>query len=435
MSIKIYKGTVVNPVSLDEIDVKENCTVVVKDGIIDSIYSEDENLPEDLKGMESNDFGKGIIIPAFSDLHIHASQYIQRGVGMDCLLFDWLNNYTFPQEAGFRDTEYARTVYAQVIRDLLLHGTMHVNMFSTIHYDACDILFKMLEESGMYAFSPKINMDMNSPDFYVEETEQSLYDTERFIVEHAEGYSGRVKPILAPRFAPTCSEALLKGLGKLAEKYKLGLHTHLVESKAEAAWAKELFPQYASDGDIYEQCGLLEGDGPKIFAHVIFPTEVEKDVLRRYDAVSVHCPDSTTNITAGIMPVNQLNREGFRVTLGTDVGGGHFMGLYREVCTAVQLSKLKEFYEEEGHRLLFANAFYMATAAGGSVFGNIGKIEPGYRFNALVIDGMQDAGYEISPLECVERFCYAGDERNITARIMNGDLIDVDEIYSKIRLV
>ena len=243
MPVTIYKGTLINPESPEDLIVKEHCLVAVEDGIIKGIYSEKDTLPEQYMNAEMVDFGDKLIIPAFSDLHIHAPQYAQRGTGMDCLLFDWLNRYTFPQESRFQNTDYARIIYAQVIRDFLTHGTMHVNLFSTIHYDACDLFFRMLEESGMYAFTGKINMDQNSPDFYVEDTDRSLEDTERFICEHSgSGFSGRVKNILIPRFAPTCSERLLKGLGKLAEKYDLGLHTHLVESRAEAEWSKELYP-------------------------------------------------------------------------------------------------------------------------------------------------------------------------------------------------
>ena len=433
MPVTIYKGTLINPESPEDLIVKEHCLVAVEDGIIKGIYSEKDTLPEQYMNAEMVDFGDKLIIPAFSDLHIHASQYAQRGTGMDCLLFDWLNRYTFPQESRFQNTDYARIIYAQVIRDFLTHGTMHVNLFSTIHYDACDLFFRMLEESGMYAFTGKINMDQNSPDFYVEDTDRSLEDTERFICEHSgSGFSGRVKNILIPRFAPTCSERLLKGLGKLAEKYDLGLHTHLVESRAEAEWSKELYPQYLSDGDIYEQTGLLSGSGPKIFAHVIFPTDVEENVLRKYNAVSVHCPESTNNITAGIMPAKKMQQQGFRVALGTDVGGGHFMGTYRIVKSAIKSSKLKEFYEEDHHRLLFSQAFYMATAEGGSVFGKIGKLEPGYHFNALVLREPQDEGYTLPVLEQLERFCYMGDDRDIACRILDGKIIDPNEVYQRV---
>ncbi|MDO5137232.1 MAG: amidohydrolase family protein [Oscillospiraceae bacterium] len=431
--VKLFKGNVINPKSPSELEVRENCIIAVKNGIIDAMFDDLSSLPEEYHGIKIEDFKDGIIIPSFTDLHIHVSQYVQRGVGMDVLLFDWLNNYTFPQEANFRNIDYARTIYSQVIRDMLRNGTTQVAPFTTIHYDACDLFFRMLEESGMYSYMNKINMDMNSPEYYVEGTEESIAETERFICEHSGSkWSGRNRLIMVPRFAPTCSDALLRGLGKLADKYDLGLHTHLVESKAEAAWSAELFPQYGSDGAIYEQCGLMAGGGPKIFAHVIFPSEVEYELLKNYTTYSVHCPISTNNITAGIMPVSDLMKRGLRVALGTDVGGGHDMALYKVIGSAIQSSKLKAFYEENYSRIDLAKAFYLATAGGGSAFGWFGKLEPGYHFNALVLDGLQDDGFELPLLECLERFCYAGDDRNITHRFIDGDLIDPDEVFSRI---
>ena len=428
MSLTVYKANIISSRNYDELDVYEDAYLVEKDGIIEYVGKE---LPEEYRNETVVDHGNRIMIPAFSDLHIHASQYVERGVGMDSLLFDWLNNYTFPQEAGFRDTAYARKIYPQLIRDLLRNGTLHAAFFTTIHYEACDIFFKMLGESGMYAYSGKINMDRNSPDYYVEDTKQSLADTERFIAEHL-GMYPNVKPIVIPRFAPTCSEELLKGLGKLVRKYDVGLHTHLVESKAEAAFAKECFPQYLSDGDIYEQTGLMDSDGPKIVAHVIFPTEVEERLLRKYKAVSVHCPDSTTNVTAGIMPVSDMHAKDLKIALGCDIGGGHFAGIYRQVARSVQLSKMKEFYEEDYKRITFKNAFYLATVTGGEVFAKTGKLAKGYKMNCLLIDNMQDEGYTITLEEALERFCYAGDDRNIKARYIDGKLIDPDEVYKRL---
>ena len=420
---KAYKGTVITSKTYDEISVIKNGYVIVEDDLITDVC---EHLEEE---MEVVDYGDGLIIPAFSDLHIHAPQFVERGVGMDCLLFDWLNNYTFPQESLFRDKEYAKVIYPQLIREFIKNGTFAANLFSTIHYEASDILFNLLKVSGMHAYTGKINMDMNSPEYYVEDTVKSIEDTERFIVEH-QG-DAKVKPIIIPRFAPTCSDELLKGLGKLAAKYDVGVHTHLVESKAEAAWSAELFAQYGSDGAIYEQTGLLQGTGPKIFAHVIFPTPVEERILSQYEAVSVHCPDATSNIIAGIMPASYMHDKGLKIALGTDVGGGHFMGLYHQISRAVQISKMKEFYEPDYKHIVFANAFYMATVEGGKVFGNIGKLEKGYKFNALVINGLQDEGYEVTPLEELERFCYIGDDRNIVARYLDGKYIDVDEVYER----
>ncbi len=285
------------------------------------------------------------------------------------------------------------------MREFLRQGSFHLSLFTTLHYDACDILFKMLNEAGLYAYTGLVNMDQNSPDYYVDDTDASLAKTERFI---------------------------------RAKKYDLGVQTHLVESRAEAAWAKELFPEFGSDGQIYESCGLLQGKGPKIFAHVIFPSEVEERILKEYDGISVHCPDATSNITAGIMPASAMHEKGLKIALGSDVGGGHFLGIYRQIARAAQISKMKEFYEEDYRRIKLANAFYMATVTGGSIFDRVGKLEKGYRFNALIIDNMLDEEYVTSLQDALERFCYIGDERNIFERYIDGVRVDPEAVYQKL---
>lgn len=415
MSLSIHHGDIVYAPNADALSVTEGGYIVVRDGFVEGVYPV---LPEEYAGAEVTDHGRGLIIPAFSDLHIHGSQYVQRGIGMDKLLFDWLNDYTFPQESRFADMDYARPVYDALVDEFIRNGTFHTALFTTVHYDATDYLFRLLERKGLYAYVGKVNQDMNSTGFLQETTEQSLRDTERFLAEHPG--TGTVKPILIPRFAPTCTEELLAGLGRLAAKYHVGLHTHLVESRAEAQFALDTHPGYACDGEIYLKHGLLD-QGPAILAHVIFPSARDEAIIKEHGAVAVHCPESTTNVTAGIMPLKALSERGMKICLGTDVGGCQSTKVYAQVARAVQLSKLKEFYEPEGNgRVTFAHAFYLATKAGGALFDRVGSLEPGYRFNALVLDGLEDPVAPLTPAERLERFCYAGDDRNIVGRYLDG---------------
>lgn len=418
MSLKIYHGDIVYAENANKLAVHENSYIVVSDGIIEGIYAE---IPEAYKGAEVTDHGRGVIIPAFSDLHVHASQYIQRCLGMDCLLADWLNGYTFPQEAKFASLDYAGKIYDAYVEDMIRQGTFHAAIYATIHREATNYLFDKMEKAGLYGYVGKVNMDMNSPEYLCETVEGAMYETEKYLEEHSG--AGTVKPILTPRFAPTCSRELLHGLGKLARKYHCGMQTHLVESRWEAAESLRLYPECKSDAEIYERAGLLD-NGPSIFAHVIFPTAEDERIMKKYSSVAVHCPDATANIIAGIMPLKNLQEKGIEVCLGSDVGSGQHLAVYRQVARAVQFSKLKAFYEPEGNASIdFANAFYQATKAGGSVFGKVGSLEKGYAFNALVIDGTEDAMAPLTPVERLERFCYAGDDRNITARYLGGKAI------------
>lgn len=420
MAVTIYHGDIVFAPTADELSVHENSYILVEDGVILDICPQ---IPEQYEGAEVVDYGDKLIIPAFTDLHIHGSQYVQRGIGMDRLLSDWLNRYTFPQESRFANMDYAKSNYDAFVDDMIRHGTLHANVFATIHREATDYLFEKMEEKGMYGYVAKVNMDCNSPDYLCENLEDSLRETELFLAKH-EG-SKKVKTILGPRFAPTCTEELMKGLGKLAAKYHCGVHTHLVESIWEAQEALRLYPGYGSDTEIYERAGLMD-HGPSLFAHVIFPSEEDKRIMKKHGSFSVHCPDATVNIIAGLMPLKTMASEGLKIAIGSDIAGGHEIGVYREISRAVQMSKLKEFYEpDESKTITLTQAFYHATKEAGSVFGKVGSLEKGYMFNALVIDNMEDPWSKMTAEEKLERFCYIGDDRNIRARYLDGKLLSI----------
>jgi guanine deaminase len=275
-----------------------------------------------------------------------------------------------------------------------------------------------MDKKGMKGFVGKVNMDRSAQADLLEDTEESLRVTEAFL----EKYSGNrnTKPILTPRFAPTCTRAQISGLGRLGKKYGVGMQTHLVESLWEAEQAKLLFPECSCDTEIYERAGLMD-NGPVIGAHFIFPSEDDIRIMQKYGCYAVQCPDATISVIAGIMQTGALLDRGLKIGLGSDISAGHHIGVYTQAARSVQLSKLKQFYEPEGNRKIrFQEAFWMATTQSGELFGGTGTLEPGAPFDALVIDGLSDAARKLTPEQTVERFCYIGTKENIKARYLNG---------------
>ncbi len=418
---KIQKGTILYSESPSKISVHENSYIIVEDGFISEITPV---LPEQYKDFEVEDYTGHLIISGFTDMHIHAPQYNQLGSGMDCLLFDWLERYTFPSESKFADIEYAKVVYDSLIQDMLRHGTLHASVFTSIHYDASSYLFRAMESKGMYGYVGKTNMDMNSPDFLSETTADGLRETERFVSEHIGGST--VTPILTPRYAPTCTEEMFAGLGKIAKKYKVPTQTHLDESLAEVDYVKEFYPQYKNDLDIYVKNGLF-GDTLTVLAHVIFPSEPELELMRKNNCVAVHCPSATVNVIAGIMPAANFLDSGVPLAIGTDVGASSHMSVYKQTATAIQFSKIKTFYEPEDNRQLsIENAFYMATKGGGACFDRVGSLESGYRYNALILKPDNEVLTERTPMQQLERFLNIGDDRSIIKRYIDGKEIVLD---------
>jgi guanine deaminase len=418
LQMRIFHADLVYSGGRDQLISRRSCYIAVENGTVEGIYGE---LPEKYSGVPLTDYGSSVILPAFSDLHVHAPQYPQRGLGMDLLLKDWLDTYTFPQEARYADPEYAAAVYEAFLRSLIDNGTFHACVFGTIHREATSYLLERMESLKLRSFVGKVNMDIQSPDFLRETTEDSLHGTEAFLEQYsANRYA---KPVITPRFAPTCSFALLKGLGRLGRKYHAGMQTHLVESRWESSEAVRLNPACSCDTEIYEKAGLLE-NGPVIAAHFIVPSEKDIRILKKYGGFAVQCPDATVNVTAGIMRTAFLADAGVRLALGSDIAGGHLPAIYTQAARSVQLSKLKAFYEPEGNRPIpFAHAFYMATKEGGALFGNVGSLEPGYEFDALVIRDFSEPFRKLEPEESVERFCYTGGPGDILARYIRGESV------------
>ena len=124
------------------------------------------------------------------------------------------------------------------------------------------------------------------------------------------------------------------------------------------------------------------------------------------------------------MKTAYLSDQGIHLAIGSDIAGGHLPGLYTQAARSVQLSKLKWFYEPEENRpISFSNAFYMATKEGGALFGNVGSLERGYAFDALVIRDFSDPFRTIAPEETVERFCYTGSREDIIGRFIGGEAV------------
>jgi guanine deaminase len=414
---QVFKGDIIFTPTPQQFETLKGGYIVVLNGKVKGVYNE---LPPIFGGLPLHDFGRRLILPGFVDLHVHASQYYLTGGGLDNELIPWLNNHTFPLEGRFADPEFAREAYSRFVEELIRQGTLRACIFATIHKESTAILFELLAVRGIGAFVGKVNMDRNCPHYLQETTAASLAETEVLIIEY--GGHPLVKPIATPRFAPTSSPELLAGLGRLVQKYRLPVQSHLGENRQEVVWVKELFPSLATYADVYHHFGLL-GQTPTLMAHAIHLQERELMLIANNAVRLVHCPESNINLTSGIMPVRELLDRGIRLGLGSDIGAGHNTALYRVMVRAIQLSKLRNYYDPRIKPLTTAEFFYLGTKGGGSFFGKVGSFEPGYDFDAIVVDDGSLPTADFSLEERLQRFIYTGAAGNITARFVQGERI------------
>ncbi|KAL4898142.1 hypothetical protein BDV59DRAFT_190057 [Aspergillus ambiguus] len=376
------------------------------------------------------------LIPGFIDTHIHAPQWSQRGVGRGIPLLHWLEGVTFAHEARCSDDAHARRLFHACVTGGLKQGVTTACYYSSRHASATVILAETCLALGQRALLGKCNMDRNAVAWYVDgSAAESVADTEAVIGAVRALDAGRmlVTPVITPRFAISCSPALLRGLGELAARpaYRtLPIQTHFNESRQEMAFTRELFPGVEDETALYEAFGLL---GPRtVLAHAVYLSPREMDRVQALGCGIAHCPvPNTTMDEFMVAPVREYLARGVKVGLGTDCGGGFSSSMLEVMRMAFMVSVARE--TQTGGRdkpLSLAEGFYLATAGGARVCGleeTVGRFAVGMQFDAVLVrtgegvDGVMTPVEEEDSLQTVfEKFLMTGDDRNMVRVFVKG---------------
>lgn len=413
----IYRGNIVFTKDKDAFQIYEHGYIVVDSyGIIEDVYAE---LPEEYTDIDVKDYGERLIIPGFTDLHLHPNQYPNIGLGYDMELMPWIETYAIPCIEYFKTREDTVRIWSAFIRDLWRYGIMRSVQFGPLDEGSTDVLFDMMIQSGLSCYLGKNHTDFKKDRHDVETTEESI-DSAMRLYRKWEGRSELVHYILTPSFAPGCTRKILDWVGETARTYGIPVQSHLDENRTEIQMVKDRFPESSNYSDVYVQSDMFGNGVRTVMAHCIHTTEDEIQLLRDPDIFVAHCVHSNLDLASGVMPLRRYLDEGIQVGLGSDISGGHTLNMMDIMRTTIEASKY--YFVKEGMKpVSVSEVFYLATKGGGSFFGRVGSFEPGYVFDALVVDddALPDMrGADIT--ERVERFIYNGDDRQIKVRFCNG---------------
>lgn len=404
--------------------------------------------------------GVHFFFPGFVDTHIHASQYPNAGVFGKSTLLDWLNRYTFPLEASLgADPVKARRVYTRCVRRTLAHGTTAAAYFATTDVDATNLLAGICVERGQRALVGRVCMDeaKTCPTWYRDESAAESVARTRACVDFArrlDPEGALVRPVVTPRFAPSCTGLAMEALGELAREEGLHVQTHVSENEGECALVAELFPEETGMGEgrggyagVYDAFGLLT---PRtILAHAVHLSEGEARLVAARGSGVSHCPCSNGALGSGAARVRWLLDRGVDVGLGTDVSGGYSPSVLEAARQAslvsrqvgVGMSGEKE-EERERAKLSVEEVLFLATRGGAKLMGlegRVGGFEVGMEWDAQMVslggvseDGEGDEGVVGGNVdvfgwesweEVVAKWLYGGDDRNTRKVWVRGRLV------------
>ena len=407
-------------------------------------------------GTASGPQSTTFVLPGFFDLHVHAPQFANIGLGYSTELLPWLNSYTFPLEESFATTSetdtkgnsspeerYVRNAYERVVSKMLTQGTTTASYYATVHPRASFILAQEVARQGQRAYVGKVNTDIAPNEELNESMEESLAGTVEFI-ELVKGLnSSRVTPVISPRYGLGVSWDLLVKLGDLAREHNLPVQTHIDENTLEVEQVTQRFPNTTSYADLYAKTGLFNVSHITL-GHCVHTTDDEVTQMLQYPGVGcAPCPLSNFALNSGISPIRHFLNRGLPVGLGTDAAGGYSSSPLESMRAAISASKALYFQHNrsaEWAHLDIDSALYLATKGSADVMGlgdKVGVLKPGYQWDALFVDISangsptsldynRDAGRHgpaYTTRDLVSKFIYQGDDRNIVKVWVDGNLV------------
>lgn len=356
------------------------------------------------------------VIPGFVQTHIHLCQTLFRGAADDLALIDWLKKRVWPMEAVHSAASIAASARLG-IAELIKGGTTCALTMETVNHTS--EVFKVVEETGFRATVGKCMMDKGDevPKPLQEETAASIEASVALLEEWHGRADGRIRYCFAPRFAISCTRALLEKVAELARARGVMIHTHASENRTECALVE------AETG--LRNIAYLDSVGVTgrhvALAHCVHLSNDEIRILQTTDTNVVHCPSSNLKLGSGIAPVVQLLDEEVSVSLGADGAAcNNRLDMFTEMRTAALLQKALH-----GPEVLEANrVLRMATVDGARALGlesEIGSLEIGKRADVAVVNLSR---LHTSPAaDVVSSLVYAAEASDVQSVVIDGRLV------------
>lgn len=189
--------------------------------------------------------------------------------------------------------------------------------------------------------------------------------------------------LLGPNAPQRCSGVLLDLWVRLRDELGLGVHTHLLETRAQAEAARRAWPH----GLVREmdRRGLL-APGLSV-AHGVWLDAGERALLGERGVVLAHNPASNLMLGSGLAPLQGYLRAGVTVALGSDsANSGGSANLFEVMRLAMMLPRLGEGWRTW---IKAPEVLRMATEGGAVALGlrgRAGRIAPGFLADLVLVD-------------------------------------------------
>ena len=384
--------------------IKKGSLLIENDKIVEINDKIDSNNADEVINAE-----KKVLIPGLVNTHTHLSMSLMRGLADDLPLDIWLNDHIWPVEANLNGEHcYAGALLA--CAEMIKSGTTCFNDM----YFFMDSVAKAADEAGIRGMLSHGMIDLGDED----KRKAEFKETKRIIEKCHDTADGRIKVSFGPHSPYTCSEELLEGVRKEADKYGLKIHIHVSETQKEVEDVLEAHGKRPFE--YLDEIGLLGED--VLAAHAVWLSDNEMEIIKERGVKLSHNPSSNMKLASGISPVSKLLEKGICVSLGTDgAASNNSLDLFEEMKTAALLQKVHTL---DPTVLNAHEVFEMATINGAAALGlenEIGTIEVGKKADIVLVDMKTPS---LTPFRNpVSHLVYSANGADVDTVICNGELL------------
>jgi 5-methylthioadenosine/S-adenosylhomocysteine deaminase len=227
-----------------------------------------------------------------------------------------------------------------------------------------------------------MDADDSVPSRLREDTTRSLDESLALHRRWHNAAGGRIRAAFAPRFAVSCSRALLEAVGELSARELALVHTHASEQREEIEIVRRM--SGTTNIQYLAEVGLAS---PRLCAaHCVWVEPRERELLASADVKVMHCPGSNLKLGSGIAPVPEMLAQGICVSLGADGAAcNNHLDMFGEMRLAATLQAVRR----QPGVLTAQQVLWMATRNGARTLGleqETGSVEPGKRADLILID-------------------------------------------------
>lgn len=360
-----------------------------------------------------------IVIPGLVQSHVHLCQALFRNLADDLALLDWLRKRIWPLEAAHNEDSIRLSAQLGLI-ELIRAGTTAILDMGTVHHTGS--IFEEIERSGIRAISGKCMMDRSTdvPAGLRESLRMSLDESLHLYQRWDGSAGGRIGYAFAPRFGVSCTEELLREVGRRSSQQRIIVHSHASENPKEVEVIRRFFGR--DNVEVFAETGCM--DYHLCLAHCIWVSESELELMARHGVHVLHCPASNLKLGSGIAPIPEMLQRGIPVSLGSDGAPcNNNLDLFQEMRLAALIQKPRL-----GPQALPAEqVFEMATLGGAQALGleeQVGSIEVGKKADLAILD--LERAHALPAQNVYSQLVYSAHSSDVTHTLVDGRILMAD---------